>query len=51
MKVTLLITTYNWPEALSAVLFSVLNQTRLPDEIVIADDGAHATNCTGHQCF
>lgn len=40
MKVTLLITTYNWPEALSAVLFSVLNQTRLPDEIVIADDGS-----------
>ena len=42
MKVTssLLISTYNWPEALNLVLKSVLDQTRLPDEILIADDGS-----------
>ena len=36
----LLISTYNWPQALNLVLKSVLNQTVLPDEILIADDGS-----------
>lgn len=36
----LLISTYNWPEALRLVLESVLRQTRLPDEVLIADDGS-----------
>jgi len=40
MKSALLISTYNWPEALDLILKSVLNQTRLPDEILIADDGS-----------
>lgn len=40
-RVALLITTFNWPEALAAVLSSVRNQTVLPDEILIADDGSH----------
>lgn len=40
MKTTLLIATYNWPEALKLVLESVFRQTVLPDEIVIADDGS-----------
>lgn len=40
MKITLLIITYNWKEALSLVLKSVLEQTKLPDEIVIGDDGS-----------
>ncbi len=40
MKSTLLISTYNWPEALELVLLSVLNQSILPDEVVIADDGS-----------
>lgn len=39
-KVALLLTTYNWPEALSLVLDSVSRQSRLPDEVVIADDGS-----------
>lgn len=39
-SVALLITTYNWPEALRLVLESVLTQHVLPDEIVIADDGS-----------
>ena len=40
VSVALLVTTYNWPEALSLVLDSVLIQTVLPDEIIIADDGS-----------
>lgn len=40
MKVSLIITTYNWPEALNAVLRSVNNQVVLPDEVIIADDGS-----------
>ena len=39
-KVTLLVSTYNWPEALNLSLNSVLQQTQLPHEIVIADDGS-----------
>jgi len=37
---TLLISTYNWPEALALVLASVQAQRVLPDEVVIADDGS-----------
>jgi len=37
---TLIISTYNWAEALSLVLKSVKKQSQLPDEIIIADDGS-----------
>lgn len=40
MKVTLIISTYNWPEALALVFHSVKKQTILPDEVIIADDGS-----------
>lgn len=40
MKTSLLISTYNWPEALELVLMSVENQTEAPDEVLIADDGS-----------
>lgn len=40
MKVSLIIATYNWPEALELCLKSVFNQIVLPDEIIIADDGS-----------
>lgn len=40
ISVALLISTYNWPEALELVLSSVARQTRMPDEIIIADDGS-----------
>lgn len=40
ISVALVISTYNWPQALQMVLESVLTQTVLPDEIVIADDGS-----------
>ncbi|WPR71512.1 glycosyltransferase family 2 protein [Flavobacterium sp. NG2] len=41
MKVALLVSTYNWPESLELVLKSILAQTVLPDEILIADDGSN----------
>jgi glycosyltransferase involved in cell wall biosynthesis len=41
MKTALLISTYNWSEALDLVLKSILKQTRFPDEILIADDGSN----------
>ena len=40
MNLTLVITTYNWPEALKAVLLSVQCQKRLPTEVIVADDGS-----------
>lgn len=40
MKVSLIISTYNWPEALDICLKSVLNQKVQPYEILIADDGS-----------
>lgn len=40
LSTALIITTYNHPDALAAVLHSALNQTHRPDEILIADDGS-----------
>ena len=40
MKTSLLISTYNRPEALSLVLESVLTQTIFPYEVIVADDGS-----------
>jgi glycosyltransferase involved in cell wall biosynthesis len=40
MRVALVITTYERPDALAAVLASVARQSVSPDEIVIADDGS-----------
>ncbi len=50
MKVSLIITTYNWPEALAATLTSVLNQTYDDIEIIIADDGSatQTADCVQH---
>ena len=39
---TLLIATYNWPEALNVCLLSLQKQTQLPLEVVVADDGSRA---------
>jgi glycosyltransferase involved in cell wall biosynthesis len=40
MRISLLVTTYNWKEALVRCLESAFAQTRPPDEIVVADDGS-----------
>ncbi|MDM8537885.1 glycosyltransferase family 2 protein [Desulfobacterales bacterium HSG17] len=40
MKISVIVTTYNRPDALKKVLDGLLHQTRLPDEIIIADDGS-----------
>lgn len=42
MRITLVVTTYERPDALAAVLATVATQRRVPDEIVIADDGSGA---------
>jgi glycosyltransferase involved in cell wall biosynthesis len=40
MKVSLVISTYNRPEALGLCLQSIRNQVVLPDEVIIGDDGS-----------
>jgi len=40
MKISVVVTTYNRPDALKKVLDGLLHQTRRPDEIIIADDGS-----------
>jgi glycosyltransferase involved in cell wall biosynthesis len=40
LRITLIITTYNWPAALDLTLRSVARQSVLPDEILVADDGS-----------
>ncbi|WP_224984994.1 glycosyltransferase family 2 protein [Geomonas agri] len=42
MKVTAIVPTYNRPKALVLCLQSLALQSRLPDEVVIADDGSGA---------
>lgn len=39
-RCSLIITTYNRPDTLGLVLKSALCQSRLPDEIIVADDGS-----------
>lgn len=40
VRISLIITTYNWPQALDLVLTSVAGQRRMPDEVIVADDGS-----------
>ncbi|MCV2401429.1 glycosyltransferase family 2 protein [Marinomonas sp. C2222] len=40
MRISLIVTTYNWKEALSVTLDSIKAQTLLPYEVIIADDGS-----------
>lgn len=40
LPASLIITTYNWPDALRLVLQSVLEQSLKPDQVIIADDGS-----------
>jgi len=40
MKISVIVTTYNWPEALNAVLITLQHQMYQGFEVVIADDGS-----------
>jgi len=40
MKLSLIISTYNQPESLAKVFLGLAQQTSLPEEIIIADDGS-----------
>ena len=40
MRVSVIITTYNRPDALLLVLQSIESQIKLPEEVIIADDGS-----------
>jgi glycosyltransferase involved in cell wall biosynthesis len=40
MKISAIITTYNYSRFIPAAIESVLGQTRVPDEIVVVDDGS-----------
>ncbi len=40
MKISVLVSTYNWPEALETYFLSLSRQTLLPFELVVADDGS-----------
>jgi glycosyltransferase involved in cell wall biosynthesis len=40
MKVSLIVTTYDRPDALKRVLDSVVGQSRVPDETIVVDDGS-----------
>jgi glycosyltransferase involved in cell wall biosynthesis len=45
MRTSLIITTYNWQEALELSLLSAFKQSQLPGEIIIADDGSDNATC------
>ena len=51
MKITLIISTYNRPEALRLSLMSAKVQTRIPDEVIIADDGSGESTRTLIESF
>jgi glycosyltransferase involved in cell wall biosynthesis len=42
MSTSLIVTTFNWPQALELVLRAVARQKALPDEVIVADDGSEA---------
>ena len=46
-SISLVVTTYNSEQALGLVLASVARQTRLPDEVIVADDGSGAATRAG----
>ncbi len=40
LSISLIISTYNWTEALEMTLQSVMRQSVLPNEVIVADDGS-----------
>jgi glycosyltransferase involved in cell wall biosynthesis len=48
---SLVVTTYNWPEALDLCLRSTLAQSEAPLEIIVADDGSTEETARLVECF
>jgi glycosyltransferase involved in cell wall biosynthesis len=42
MRASVIVTTYNWPQALALCLGSLARQSKLPHDVVVADDGSRA---------
>ena len=42
MRVSVVVITYNWPQALQLVLRALARQSLLPDEVIVTDDGSRA---------
>jgi glycosyltransferase involved in cell wall biosynthesis len=42
VRVSVVVVTYNWPQALQLVLRALARQSTLPDEVIVADDGSRA---------
>jgi len=40
MRLSVVVITYNWPQALDLVLRALARQTVLPDEVIVTDDGS-----------
>jgi len=40
LSISLIISTYNWHQALELILLSVKNQSHMPNEVIVADDGS-----------
>lgn len=43
IEASLIISTYNWPEALELCLKSIISQVKMPAEVIVADDGSDST--------
>jgi len=42
MRISVIVITYNWPQALHPVLRALARQSVLPDEVIVTDDGSRA---------
>ena len=51
MKVSVIITTYNRPDALIKVLEGLKHQTQVADEVIVADDGSGPATAEALQGF
>lgn len=51
MQLSVIMTTYNRPVALERVLEGLYHQTRLPDEVIVADDGSGNETEAVIECF
>lgn len=40
MRISVVVITYNWPQALDLALRALARQTELPDEVIVTDDGS-----------